>query len=541
MIKTQELEELAKGLLEEFFPKEKVDYSFLILDRWKSQSYTFEGGEVSSYEKNLKLFVKGVGIKDTTVYFVGDLLDLSKRHKPFLSVSESLKKYLRSIFRKTAKTDILFLKRKLRYLEKLIPNPPKEEDFFTKIGEEWKIDENCSLIDDLKTASKIDRHSTNTLIELEVARDIIYFYNSFGTNLFYDLSKLYVSVSSILDEIELSRKFGFSPVSLAEKEIKKIYDLIPYTISLTPQQNEFRKAKSFTELAELLAEEAYKIDQSTFKLPGNAFPVYVISPSQTFIHEIISHNFEAPFVRWEKEPKKLIVERGFFTPGLRIAEKYLNVKSNPRLEINGIKAFGYKKYDLEGNETYEKNLINNGIVTKRKLGSILANCRIRDKGDANAGDAKAIPMPRMSITLTFPYKEGPRTVEEFIEMNYGNYPVILFNPTRGFMNSYDGRFVLGQAEEYGEDFDYEIYFYDKSSKDFIPVKKPCIIAGNAMTALKNVMVGNKETLSIEASACEAENPTLGEDENDEVDIFEVGPLIGMEATLRTFLPFRKTL
>lgn len=179
-------------------------------------------------------------------------------------------------------------------------------------------------------------------------------------------------------------------------------------------------------------------------------------------------------------------------------------------------------------------------MTRRRLGSILANCKIKDKGDANASDERAIPIARMSVTLTFPYKEGPRTVEEFVEMNYGNYPVILFNPTKGFMNSYDGRFVLGQAEEYEEYFDYEIYFYDKSSKDFIPIKKPCIIAGNAMTVLRNVMVGNKETLSIEVDTCEAENPTLSE-ENDEVGICEIGPLIGMEATLRTFSVLGKTL
>jgi hypothetical protein len=354
MIKTQELEELAKGLLEEFFPKEKVEYSFLILDKLEKQSYTFEEGEIASYEKTCNLFVKGVGIKESTVYFVGGAVELSRSYKPFLSVSESLKKYLKNIFRKTTKTDILFLKRKLKYLEKLIPHPSKEEDFFTKIDKEWEIDETSNLIDDLKTASKIDDYDVNSSINLEVNRNIVYFYNSFQTNLFYDYSEFLFSLSSILDEIELNRKFGFSPVSLEEKEIKKIYNLIPYTISLTPQQNEFKKAKSFTELASLLAKEVYKIDQSSLKLLGNAFPVYVISPSKTFVHEIISHNFEAPLVRWEKEPKKLLIEKGFFTPTLQIAEKYLNIKSNPKFEINGIKVFGYKKYDLEGNETSEK-------------------------------------------------------------------------------------------------------------------------------------------------------------------------------------------
>ena len=370
----------------------------------------------------------------------------------------------------------------------------------------WIRDKNIDstdLANELKCASDIECGDLKIrpITSYELLRRRLYLTNSEGIeveteqNDFRTICKL-----ERLDERKFQRRIGCSFKN--EQDLKQLKRMIKHTEDITPDQH-IKKSSDFIELNNNLFElcAASQLDHRQKRVRSTLYTV--ITPFTGFIHEAIGHPFEEKFY-FERQS---VDESRYYAAPLypkthQKFPEFITFADNPKKRISNLSLFGTKRYDDEGLKTTNKVLISGGQITGQRIGSCFSN-GISD-GNAYASDLDGLPMPRMSISTLEHNPIGAKDMIELIEIakEINKNPIIICVDYAGQMEEF-GNFRLGCEKN---PTSAEAYEYNPKSGEFVPIKNPVVMVGNAYNSLSNCITADKWSLSVDAGFCGVDNP-----------------------------------
>lgn len=484
----------------------KVKYASCSAQMKMEQSYTGHKkfkkykseGEVETikgiHSSSQGLTVIGEIFKNNSVQFFSTSLDDTILEDRYLEYA------LRSAYNDKIETKIL------------IPDNFKIEERLPKIEViyddmklfEWGISED--LTDDLKNAANIPTRARKIIVRPELHLNINEVFFADTENNYAQHQWSIFGVGSTLYSGNLhnkhSRSLGFSPKS--ETDLKKIYSLIKYVDDIDIYEGQpLKNSESFEELASEQLKLIKYWDKVAAKIPQGK--VNVITPFTTLPHEYIAtHASENEILAKKQTQEDMdIVSTPFLEEGYRVGPKTLNIYDDPDATVGNLFLYGTRKVDMEGFKMTKKQIVNNGFLTKRKLGSKYS---IGNEFGNALSDGSLIPQSRGSVTYTAIPKNGVRTLEELLECAPRKGKTILCVKGSGHVNTESGDFWLGYTG--GEvEISMDTYLIEKENghDTVTPIKNSHAFVGYIPNmGYKNghdIILGGKSTKTISVGSC----------------------------------------
>ena len=226
--------------------------------------------------------------------------------------------------------------------------------------------------------------------------------------------------------------------------------------------------RSPEETGEKAKERALKGLEAERVKPGRYRVVLDGTVNHLFAHEACGHSAEGDFVQTAGVFKGKL--------GKRVATPIVNlIDDGTMLESNGVKTFGYIKYDDEGVPSHRTYIIRNGILESYLTDrDAAAYFNLEPTGNARAEAYNVPQIVRMTNTFISPAKNSAMKPEELLELVKNGY--LLMQGGGGQVDPIKGTFNFGVTE-----------IYEIKNGEIGKRFRPTTLSGNTLVTLSKII------------------------------------------------------